>query len=135
MVEKLSLVFTDRSPLEYRMETSLTLLHSSEQYALGYLCLRTHHRGCDVPFTAVILPSLQSMPPLPYSESLNTKNTISSRMGNLQFFKHLFGLRSSIWIFSINIPYHSQYNSQFLSSRAVRFEDMSSLIPEPSKEG
>ena len=48
------------------------------------------------PFTPLTFPNLHSLPPYPYSESKNTNRTISSRTGNLLFFNHLLGLRSSI---------------------------------------
>ena len=135
MAEKCSLVFTIRSPAKYKIEESLALLWTvCMGGTLAFAPLKEYVTETCYPLASVTLPSLQSIPPLPYSESLNTNRTISSRTGNLLFFNHLLGLRSSIWILSIKIVYHSQYNSLFLSSRATKLEIISSLIPEPSKD-
>ena len=131
MAKKCSLVFTNKSPVDYIMETSLVLLWTvCIGGTLAFEPLREYETDTWVPFTAVIFPNLQSIPPFPYSESTNN----TSMTGIPLFFNHLFWRRSNIYILSIKIWYNSVYYSQFLSSKAIRFENMSSLIPEPSND-
>ena len=85
--------------LFYRIDTSLALLWTVSIWGTLVFAPLTEYvtEICD-PFTPVIFPNLQSIPPLPHSGSLNT---ISSRTGSLLFFNHLFSLRTSAWILSI----------------------------------